>query len=50
MIARTDGYLEANGEVFAIVEVKPNTRDSVNHLEVLWQETGEVIAWILQRR
>ncbi|KAJ6190835.1 hypothetical protein N7519_000856 [Penicillium mononematosum] len=35
MIAHTDGYLEANGEVFAIVE------------ELLWQETDEMIAWIM---
>lgn len=47
MIARTDGYLEANGEVFAIVEVKPNIRHPENHEEVLWQETGEMIAWIM---
>ncbi|CAI7653386.1 unnamed protein product [Penicillium viridicatum] len=47
MIARTDGYLEANGEVFAIVEVKPNIRHPEDHEEVLWQETGEMIAWIM---
>ncbi|OQD64837.1 hypothetical protein PENPOL_c007G05098 [Penicillium polonicum] len=47
MTARTDGYLEANGEVFAIVEVKPNSRDPEKRPEVLWQETGEMIAWIM---
>lgn len=47
MIACTDGYLEANGEVFAIVEVKPNIRDPVKRPEVLWQETGKMIAWIM---
>lgn len=47
MVAHTDGYLEANGEVFAIVEVKPNIRDPVKSPEVLWQETGEMIAWIM---
>lgn len=47
MNARTDGYLEANGEVFAIVEVKPNTRAPSKRPELLWQETGEMIAWIM---
>ncbi|KAJ5509648.1 hypothetical protein N7527_011791 [Penicillium freii] len=47
MMACTDGYLEANGEVFAIVEVKPHIRDPVKRPEVLWQETGKMIAWIM---
>ncbi|KAJ5920350.1 hypothetical protein N7516_011208 [Penicillium verrucosum] len=47
MNARTDGYLEANGEVFAIIEVKPNIRAPSVRPELLWQETGEMIAWIM---
>ncbi|KAJ5427083.1 hypothetical protein N7465_002153 [Penicillium sp. CMV-2018d] len=47
MTARTDGYLEANGEVFSIVEVKPQIRDRVKRPEVLWQETSEMVAWIM---
>ncbi|KAJ5940087.1 hypothetical protein N7516_000255 [Penicillium verrucosum] len=47
MNARTDGYLEANGEVFAIIEVKPNIRAPSVRPELLWQETGEMIAWII---
>ncbi|KAJ5365423.1 hypothetical protein N7517_008309 [Penicillium concentricum] len=47
MNARTDGYLEADKEVFAIVEVKPNTRDPVNRPALLWQETGEMVVWIM---
>ncbi|CAI7599472.1 unnamed protein product [Penicillium glandicola] len=48
MKARTDGYLTANGEVFAIVEVKPQIRDRKRRPEVLWQETGEMVAWIMR--
>ena len=47
MTARTDGYLEANGEVFAIVEVKPQIRDRIKRPEVLWQETSEMAVWIM---
>lgn len=47
MTARTDGYLGANGKVFAIVEVKPNIRDRERRPELLWQETGEMIAWLM---
>jgi hypothetical protein len=44
MNAGADGYLEANGDVFAIVEAKPNIRDPNKRQEFLWQETGEMIA------
>ncbi|KAJ5254666.1 hypothetical protein N7505_011875 [Penicillium chrysogenum] len=47
MTARTDGYLEANGEVFSIVEVKPQIRDRVKRPEVMWQETSEMVVWIM---
>ncbi|KAJ5145585.1 uncharacterized protein N7515_000149 [Penicillium bovifimosum] len=48
MTARTDGCLRAkNGQVFAIAEVKPNARSHKRRPEVLWQETGEMIAWLM---
>jgi hypothetical protein len=48
MTARTDGCLRAkNGQVFAIAEVKPNARSPKKRPELLWQETGEMIAWVM---
>lgn len=47
MKARTDGYLVANGEVFAIIEVKPQIRARQTRPQVLWQETGQTVAWIM---
>ncbi|KAJ5121095.1 uncharacterized protein N7515_009056 [Penicillium bovifimosum] len=38
---------DANDEVFAIAEVKPNARSRKRRPEVPWQETGEMIAWLM---
>lgn len=49
LIAYTDGYLVAPHtlEVFAVVEVKAMIRDREQHPEVLWQESAEMVAWIM---
>ncbi|KAJ5902346.1 hypothetical protein N7495_002874 [Penicillium taxi] len=49
MTARTDGFLQAmdTEEVFAIVGVKPKIRDSERWPQLMWQETGEMVAWIV---
>lgn len=47
--ARVDGYLEGkdDSEIFAIIEVKAGTRDRLNRPSVFWQETAEMVAWIM---
>ena len=49
MTARTDGYLQGIdiSDVFSIVEVKPGIRNRRAHPEVLWQESAEMIAWVM---
>ncbi|CAG7941687.1 unnamed protein product [Penicillium nalgiovense] len=49
MTARIDGCLvgiEDSG-IFAIAEVKPRVRNRVKWPELLWQETAEMVSWIL---
>jgi hypothetical protein len=33
--------------IFAIAEVKPKVRNRVKWPELLWQETAEMVSWIL---
>ena len=48
-VARIDGYLQGLGvpDIFAIVEVKPQIRDRTNRPALYWQETAEMVAWIM---
>ncbi|KAK4868430.1 hypothetical protein LT330_007152 [Penicillium expansum] len=52
MTARIDGCLVGvnTPEIFAIVEVKPRVRNRAKWPELLWQETGEMVSWILHDR
>ncbi|OQE20220.1 hypothetical protein PENFLA_c017G02734 [Penicillium flavigenum] len=49
MTARIDGCLVGINDsgIFAIAEVKPRIRNCVKWPELLWQETAEMVSWIL---
>ncbi|KAJ5953349.1 hypothetical protein N7454_000245 [Penicillium verhagenii] len=48
--AYVDGYLRHIGgqEAFAILEVKAAKRNHKNAFQVMWQESAEMVAWILR--
>ncbi|KAJ5819122.1 hypothetical protein N7474_004713 [Penicillium riverlandense] len=49
MEARTDGFLKGEGmeEAFAILEVKPRVRDREGDPAIQYQESAQMVGWIL---
>jgi hypothetical protein len=49
MTARTDGFLKAtnSSKIFAIIEAKADVRSRQAKPQVFWQETAEMVAWLM---
>lgn len=47
MTTRTDGFLEGDGQIFGIIEVKSRNRSRIQILAVYWQNTAQMLAFIL---
>lgn len=52
MTARIDGPHMATDtpDIFAILEIKPRVRDRRKWPQLLWQESAEMVSWILHHK